>query len=66
MFQAETGPQYYKEVPLSEILAVDSAKNHSGEQEEATGGDGEEEEENTGEKEEVMIDCFRRSDHPLL
>ena len=29
-FQSETGPNYYKEVPLSEILAVDSAKNHSG------------------------------------
>jgi len=31
MFKSETGPNYYKEVPLSEILAVDSAKNHSGE-----------------------------------
>ena len=31
-FQSETGPNYYKEVPLSEILAVDSAKNHSGEE----------------------------------
>ena len=30
-FQSETGPNYYKEVPLSEILAVDSAKTHSGE-----------------------------------
>ena len=29
--QSETGPNYYKEVPLSEILAVDSAKTHSGE-----------------------------------
>jgi len=31
MFKSETGPNYYKEVPLSEILAVDSAKTHSGE-----------------------------------
>ena len=30
LFQSETGPNYYKEVPLSEILAVDSAKTHSG------------------------------------
>jgi len=31
MFKAETGPSYYKEVPLSEILAVDTAKKLSGE-----------------------------------
>jgi protein kinase D len=31
MFKSETGPNYYKEVPLSEILAVDSAKSLSGE-----------------------------------
>ena len=30
-FQSETGPNYYKEVPLSEILAVDTAKKLSGE-----------------------------------
>ena len=29
-FQSETGPNYYKEVPLSEILAVDTAKKLSG------------------------------------
>ena len=33
-FQSETGPNYYKEVPLSEILAVDTAKTHSGEEDE--------------------------------
>ena len=31
LFKSETGPNYYKEVPLSEILAVDTAKTHSGE-----------------------------------
>merc|ERR1711970_540410 len=31
MFKSETGPNYYKEVPLSEILAVDTAKKLSGE-----------------------------------
>jgi len=31
MFKHETGPNYYKEVPLSEILAVDSAKCLPGE-----------------------------------
>jgi len=31
LFKSETGPNYYKEVPLSEILAVDSAKKLSGE-----------------------------------
>jgi len=30
MFKSETGPNYYKEVPLSEILAVDTAKKLSG------------------------------------
>jgi len=30
MFKSETGPNYYKEVPLSEILAVDTAKKLTG------------------------------------
>merc|ERR1711971_1103752 len=31
MFQSDTGTKYYKEIPLSEILTVDSAKKKTGE-----------------------------------
>ena len=30
-FQSETGPNYYKEVPLSEILSVEKSNGESGE-----------------------------------
>ena len=30
MFKFETGPDYYKEVPLGEILVVDNAKKLTG------------------------------------